>query len=171
MSTLTKKIRFLQALHIIVLCCVLLGAFGVQIFLQEEPCPLCFLQRLAMTGIAVALLCNLRFGVRPLHYGLAILSCIFGASISLRQTALHICPQFPTFGEPIWGFDLYWWACIVFASSLFVISVELFLFRKEHEKPYKLNPFEWTAFGLFALIVLGNFISVFSICGLGACKG
>ena len=166
-----RTVRFLNALHILILCGVLLGAYSVQFLLHEQPCPLCMLQRLSMIGIAFAALCNLKFGIRPLHYGLGILSAILGASVSLRQMALHICPQFPTFGEPLFGLDLYWWAFVVFACSILAIAVLLFLYKKEQEKPHPLNWFEWGVFGLILLITAANVITTLMECGVSACQG
>jgi disulfide bond formation protein DsbB len=171
MITLNQIVRFLNALHVLVLCGILLAAYGVQFLLSEQPCPLCLLQRLAMIGVAISLICNLKFGVHLLHYGLGILSCIFGASVSLRQMALHICPQFPTFGEPILGLDLYWWAFVAFGASLLAIALYLFLYDKSEEKKMKMNWFEKFVFGLIALITLGNVITTFIECGFSVCAG
>lgn len=168
---MTKTIRFLNAVHVLILAGVLLGAYGVQFMMKEQPCPLCMLQRLSMMGIAVMAICNLKFGIRPAHYGVAILSAMLGAGVSLRQIALHICPQFPTFGEPLLGLDLYWWAFIVFSCSIGAIAIFLALFKKEQEKPMHLNWFEKGVFVLMALIIIGNVITTFLECGLGACKG
>ena len=168
---MVKLVRFLNALHVLVLCGVLLSAYSVQFLLKEQPCPLCMLQRLAMIAVGISLLCNLRFGVRALHYGVGLLGCLLGASISLRQRALHICPQFPTFGEPLLGLDLYWWAFIVFSCSIFVIAVDLFLYRKEQEIKKKMNWFEWGVFALLLLVALGNVVTTLSECGFTPCAG
>jgi magnesium-transporting ATPase (P-type) len=168
---MTKCVRLLNVLHILVLSGVLLSGYSVQFLLHEQPCPLCMLQRLAMIGISVALLCNLKFGIKPFHYGLGILAAIFGGSVSARQMALHICPQFPTFGTPVFGLDLYWWAFIVFTASIFVIAIMLFLYTKEQEKPVPMNWVEKGVFVLIAAITLANVITTFLECGLSVCKG
>lgn len=163
--------RILNALFILVLCAVLLGAYFYQFTKHEEPCPLCLLQRLGMIGIAVALLMNLRFGIRVQHYGLAILSALLGRIVSLRQIALHVCPEFPTFGEPVFGFDLYVWAFIVFSCSIFAAAVLLILFG--YTKPREYQPtwgsMEKFAFGLVTLITVANIITTFMECGFTHC--
>jgi disulfide bond formation protein DsbB len=171
MSIQNKLARFLNAAHVLVLCSVLLSAYGVQFLIHEQPCPLCLLQRLAMIGIAISLICNLKFGICPLHYGLGILSSSFGTVVSLRQMALHICPQFPTFGEPILGLDLYWWAFIVFKVSILFFVLYLFLYNSSDEKKVKMNWFEKFVFGLTALLTLSNVVTAFIECGFGACAG
>jgi disulfide bond formation protein DsbB len=118
----------LNALFVFILGLVLLGAFGYQIIKKEPPCPLCLLQRLGMLGIMVGCMLNLKFGVNMAHYGLMLLSACFGGTVSLRQIGLHVCPQFQTFGEPVFGFDLYAWALFVFASSILATSLLLYLY-------------------------------------------
>src|SRR5579883_765143 len=121
----------LNAIHVIILSLILCAGFAVQIFMGEQPCPLCLLQRLAMIGIASGELLNLRFGIKPLHYGVALFSVLFGSIVSLWQISLHICPQFPTFGTPVLGLDLYAWAFIIFALSFLAISIMLMLYDKK----------------------------------------
>src|SRR5207237_10020354 len=92
-----------------------------------RPCSLCLLQRLCMIAIAVALFMNIRDGIKAQHYGLAIISAILGMLVSLRQISLHICPQFPPYGEPILGYDLYFWSFVVFVSAIFTCALLLIL--------------------------------------------
>lgn len=127
------------------------------------------LQRLAMCGVALGPMLNLRFGSRGEHYGLALLACIFGGAVSLRQITLHVCPGFPTFGEPVFGLSLYTWAFLVFAVSVFAIACILFFHvdRKREE----LNVLEKGIIGLALLVTFSNVITTLLECGLGACKG
>jgi len=154
-----------------VLITVLLAGFGYQIITGEDPCALCFLERLEMIGVAICVLLNLRFGIRPEHYGLAILISATGRLISLRQIALHVCPQFPTFGTPIFGFDLYVWAFIVFNCSVFAASILLMMFGWcKHDKISSCwKPFGEVAFWLLSAVVAVNLVLMLRICGLSAC--
>ncbi len=165
--------RILNVLFIFVLCAVLLAAYGYQILEREEPCPLCLLQRLGMIGIAIGLLMNLRFGIKAQHYGLAILSALLGRTVSLRQIGLHVCPEFPTFGEPILGFDLYVWALIVFTCSTFACAVLLIIhgYSKHSESVPTWGFLEKLSFALVILITLGNIINTLVDCGLTSCTG
>lgn len=163
--------RVLNLLFIFVVCGVLLGAYSYQFIKHEEPCPLCLLQRLAMIGIMVALLLNVRFGIKVQHYGLAILSALLGRVVSLRQISLHVCPEFPTFGEPVFGYDLYVWAYIVFTCSIFSCAVLLIIKGYTSASEYAPD-WNWAAkiaFALVFLITLGNvFVSLID-CGFGGC--
>jgi disulfide bond formation protein DsbB len=165
--------KLANLLWVYVLCGVLCAGFGYQIFKHENPCPLCFLERLGMIGVAIGALMNLRFGIRVEHYGIALFSAFGGRIVSLRQIALHICPQFPTFGSPVFGYDLYVWAFIVFTCSVLVIAILLIVWGLAGEKataPFW-NIWSKIAFWWLALLIVANIVTVFSICGLSACSG
>jgi len=161
-------VRFLNTLWIYILVGILLGAYIYQEVEAEIPCPLCMLQRLAMICMAIGPMLNLRVKVSTVHYGISLLSCIFGGTVSLRQIALHICPGFPTFGIRIFGLELYTWAFLVFACSLLGLALLLFLYKREEKRP--LNLFEKGAFAAILLITLSNCITTFLECGLSACS-
>lgn len=162
----------LNALIVIILSGVLLGAFGIQFFKHEEPCPLCLLQRLGMIGVGVGASMNVRFGIQMSHYGIMLLSSIFGGTVALRQIALHVCPTFPLFGVPFWGLSLYTWSFLVFASTVLAVSLLLFLydFKKESQDKAPLNELGSFAIWLLFLIALGNVAATYFQCGLGPCE-
>lgn len=166
-----KIARSLNALVIIIITGVLISAFGVQIFMHEEPCPLCFLQRLGMVSVASSLLLNLWFGIRPSHYGLALISSIVGGTIALRQIALHACPGTPTFGIPVLGLSLYTWSFLVFTCCILAVALLLFLYnpKRSEETPSQFNYLEIAACALLLFAAAANILSAFLDCGLGAC--
>jgi len=93
------------------------SALVVQFFYQEEPCPLCLLQRVAFLNIGIALLLNLRYGNRVSHWAMVVLSSVAGAAVSIRQILLHITdPQ--GFGSPIFGLHLYTWSFLGFVLAI-----------------------------------------------------
>lgn len=159
--------RLFSAILVIVLCGVITAAFGYQIIFNQNPCPLCFLQRVAMIGIATGQLLNFRFGFKMSHHAISLFNCLFGAAVSLRQICLHICPGFPTFGTPVLGFGLYSWAFIVFVCSLFVIGVILWLYNPKWKalssKP--LDYLERFASIYLFLIVFIDMVIAASVCG------
>src|SRR3990167_6896576 len=71
---------------------VIVLAFLMQFVCNELPCPLCLLQRFGFMAIAFGFLLNFRFGFRPSHYSIILLSSLFTAFVALRQVALHILP-------------------------------------------------------------------------------
>jgi len=183
--------RHLNALMAVLLSAVLWGALAIQFIKHEMPCPLCFLQRLGMLGVASGALMNVKFGPRKAHYGFSLFFAVFGGFVALRQIALHVCPGFPIFGHPFWGLSLYTWSFIVFASSIFYIGSLFLIFDKstftilskgaaEREgaagstKDLHMIPYfhRWwqIAFILVFLVALTNCIGVLWQCGLGPCK-
>lgn len=170
----TKLEYLLNAIFVLIIGTVLMGAFGYQVIKHENPCPLCLLQRLGMLGIAVGCMMNLKFGISMTHYGLMIFSALFGGSVSLRQIALHVCPNFPTFGQPVLGFSLYTWAFFVFAASIFAIGVLLEIFGTNRDKkqtkpvPSFINK---VAFVYIFFISIAEVITTFFLCGFSACQG
>lgn len=161
--------RFLNALVILIISGVILSAFGVQIFLGEEPCPLCYLQRAGMIGVAFALALNLKFGIRPQHYGLALLFTLVGGAVALRQISLHVCPQFPTFGSPVLGMSLYTWSFLVFVCSVFAIALMLLLYRRDQED-VPVEKWSLFAIGLIFFVTVANVLSTLLQCGFGSCE-
>lgn len=164
--------KFLNLLFVLVLCAVLIAAYIYQLVMSQEPCSLCFLQRLGMIGVATAILMNLRFGIKVQHYGLAILCAFMGRIVSLRQIGLHVCPQFPTFGAPIFGLDLYVWSYLVFSSSIFATAILLihYGFVKDHSHQTRWGFYEKIAFWIVTLITFGNIINTLFDCGLLSCS-
>lgn len=166
-----KILILLNSLFPIVLAGIILAAYYIQFAKHEEPCPLCMLQRLAMIGVATGPLLNLRFGISTIHYGISLFSAVFGSAVSLRQICLHICPGFPSFGEPVLGFSLYTWAFVVFCSSIFVIALLLILHRpsNDYPAPRKVGLLGILAFALIFIVAFADIITTIQDCGLTAC--
>jgi disulfide bond formation protein DsbB len=164
--------RSMNVLGIFVLSGILLGAFGVQIFMKEEPCPLCFLQRLGMIGVAGSLTLNLWFGIRPSHYGLGLLNALMGGIVALRQISLHVCPGFAAYGLPILGLSLYTWSFLVFVCCVLAIAILLFFYKplESSQVPSPLPFIDKLVSYLILALSVGNILSAFFICGFGPCQ-
>lgn len=162
----------LNALVILIISGVLLGAYGVQFFWHEEPCPLCLLQRLAMVAVAASLLLNIYSGVRTSHYALALLSCVVGGFVALRQISLHVCPGMPEFGLPVLGISLYTWSFFVFVCSVLAIAILLFLYdaRDTEVTDEPVNRFCHIAGWCLLFVTIANVVSTFIQCGMGPCQ-
>lgn len=159
-----------NAILILILCGVLFGGFFVQFFKHEQPCPLCLLQRLGMIGVAIGAALNLRFGIDPKHYAFSLLSCLVGSSVALRQITLHVCPNFPVSEvAPVLGLSLYTWSFIVFFCSVLSIALLLFLYDIRHQEKVPMNWLAKTALIALFLLIAGNVITTYLICGLGPC--
>lgn len=165
---------------------VLLGAYYYQFTHHELPCTLCLLQRVAMLGIAFGAAMNLQLGPSPRHYGVSLVSAMFGLMISLRQTTLHINPYFdkkageptlsatanPGFGEAMFGLHLYVWGIVIFSVSTLLVGFMLLSnsqFRETTEEPRWLR--KLATLGVGALFVTASLeaLTTFAECGFGDC--
>jgi len=151
-------------LEILVLCCVLLGAFGIQFFEGELPCPLCILQRLGMmlaaTGAAFILVKwkdgELSPGDYMVGHGMVILAALGGSFVSIRQDLLHIMPGDPGYGDPVMGLHLYTWALVVFVCLVGSSAVCLLFNGWFLEGRARTGWWSKAALGLLALLILAN---------------
>lgn len=162
--------RILNTLWIYILAAVLIGAYVYQFEEKAIPCPLCMLQRIAIIAISIGPMLNLRFQIKPMHYGISLLAGVFGGVVSFRQICLHICPGFPAFGVQVFGLQLYTWAFLVFSSSVVGCSLLLLLYKPK-DKRLKMHFLEKWAILLMLIVAIANTISTFSECGLSVCKG
>ncbi|WP_421699352.1 disulfide bond formation protein B [Ancylobacter sp.] len=163
--------RLLNALGLIAIGAVLLVAFYDQFVGGEFPCPLCILQRAGFVGVGVGLALNLKFGPRPSHYALAMLSAIAGDVVAVRQVLLHIVPGSGTFGAAFLGLHFYSWAALLFVVIVAGCALLLLFDRQFAPVPrtYTLSGLALFAFALIALLALGNGVSTVFECGGGLC--
>ena len=127
----------LNLLGMLAMVGVLLGAYVYQFTYRELPCTLCQLQRIAMVAVALGAAMNVMLGPSPRHYGVCLVSAVFGLAISIRQTLLHINPFFdsktgqptlaatsnPPFGQPVMGLHLYVWGVVMFAFVILAVGI------------------------------------------------
>jgi disulfide bond formation protein DsbB len=163
----------LNTLGLYALAAVLAAAFAAQLLLHELPCPLCLLQRLQFTLLAIGPILNVRFGPRPSHYALSLLAAIVGAAFSTRQILLHILPGDAGYGTALLGYHYYSLALIGFAAAI-VLLAAILLFDRQFEADNATPPIApgafataavWLVIGLIAL----NVVSTLLECGFGAC--
>jgi disulfide bond formation protein DsbB len=156
-------------LEILVLCSVLLGAFGVQFLEGELPCPLCILQRLGMmlaaTGAAYMLVKWKDGELSPLDYmtghGMIILGALGGSFVSIRQILLHIMPGDAGYGDPVLGLHLYSWALVVFVCLIGSSAICLLFGNWFLEGRARPGWWSRATLGLLALLILANTVNIF----------
>lgn len=145
---------------------ILSFAFFDQLYYGELPCPLCLMQRMGFVIVGLAFAMNVRFGEATSHYGLAILGCLVGMCISMRQVLIHIMPGDTGYGSPFLGIHFYTWAFIGFMGILVGIAVLLMLPRSNVKSK---SPVANALILIYILIVFGNLLSTLLECGGGAC--
>ncbi len=171
-----KLIGYYKAYNLIellLILLVLLLAVSFQFILRELPCPLCLLQRLGLLGVAFALILNLRYGPKPVHYGLSLLAALFSAFVALRQIALHVIPGSGSYGNQFLGLHLYTWsfviamAVVLFNTIILCIDQQYFLCRHMFAAKWR-----GLTYLLFAIVLCFSFflcVTVFLECGIRQC--
>ncbi|WP_051356781.1 disulfide bond formation protein B [Azorhizobium doebereinerae] len=166
--------RLLNALGLLAVSIVLIVAFVDQIVLGDLPCPLCLLQRAGFVGATLGLALNVKFGPRPSHYAVVILSAFGGALISTRQVLLHIVPGTGTYGDAFLGLHFYSWALVVYMAIILGSAVMLLFDRQFAPAEAGAGTRGGATFGLAivalaALLALGNGVSTVLECAGGLC--
>ncbi|MCJ2088158.1 disulfide bond formation protein B [Methylobacterium sp. E-005] len=164
--------RTLNALGLLGCCAILLVAFGYQILLGELPCPLCLLQRAAFAASGLGFALSVRFGPRPAHYGIAILSAIAGAAVAARQVALHVVPGAGGYGATLFGLHFYTLALIAFVALIGAVAVLLLIADTGQPAPCAgggAGTFGTACLLLFLGVILANAVSTAAECGTGLC--
>ncbi|MBE7246160.1 MAG: disulfide bond formation protein B [Actinomycetospora chiangmaiensis] len=164
--------RTLNALGLLGCCAILLVAFGYQVLLGELPCPLCLLQRAAFAASGLGFALNVRFGLRPSHYGLAVLGALAGAGIAARQVALHIVPGTGGYGATLFGLHFYTLALIAFAALIAAVAALLLIADTGRPMPWAgqgAGIFGTACLLVFLGVVLANAVSTAAECGTGLC--
>lgn len=161
-----------NAFELLGIMLMLFLAFAFQIVLNELPCPLCLLQRLGFLGVAFGFLLNLRFGLKPSHYAIALISALFTSFVALRQIALHVVPGTGVYGDAIFGLHLYTWSFIV---SMLIVIVTILMLGCDQQYQVTASDRMYSSritrllFGATVLLIIANIISVLLECGLAVC--
>lgn len=151
---------------------VLLLAFLMQFVFNELPCPLCLLQRFGFIAIAFGFMLNFRFGFRPSHYSIILLSGLFTAFVALRQIALHVIPGTGSYGNAIFGLHLYTWSFVLVVLVVISTSLLLGVDRQYLQKMRKNKLWEYVVHTLFAVLMfltVANIVSTVFECGFSEC--
>ncbi len=162
----------LNALSLYALAGVLAAAFAAQLLLHELPCPLCLLQRVQFAMLAIGPILNVRFGPRPSHYAVSLLTAVLGAVVSIRQILLHILPGDPGYGIALLGYHYYTWALIGFSAAILLLAAMLLFdcqFEDRAQSQADIGPFAGLAMWLVIALTAANVASTFLECGLAAC--
>ncbi|GLK82373.1 disulfide bond formation protein B [Ancylobacter defluvii] len=164
--------RLLNTLGLFAVAAVLLFALLDQILYRDLPCPLCILQRVGFCGVGLGLALNLRFGARPSHYAVAILSAMAGALVSVRQVLLHIVPGTGSYGDALLGLHFYSWALLLYVVIIGGCAV-LLMFDRQFDVPSPdarpSGTLAMAALVLMAALTFVNGISTVLECGAGLC--
>jgi disulfide bond formation protein DsbB len=143
------RIRILNIIEILGIQFILIFTLGFQVFLHDLPCPLCLLQRVGFFGIIIGLLMNLRFGLKPFHYSIILLSALFTSLVALRHIVINVVPD-GGYGNPFLGLHLYTWSFIISTTILVFTTLVLGINRQFQYGNPKMGS-HWTTHTLLAV--------------------
>jgi len=151
------------------ICLSLAIAFYYQLALNELPCPLCLLQRVGMIAIGFGFLLNVQFGVRRLHYGVALCGCLLTGAIASRQVLLHIVPGSGSYGSALFDMHFYTLALLSAIAAAAYIALMLMLPRRREAEPLGGSGIGRACIVVFVLLIAANLVSTVLECGVGQC--
>lgn len=106
--------RGLNYVGLVIPLLVVLGAMAAQVVSGELPCSHCNLERLGYFTIALGPALNLRFGIRPSHYGISLAGAMFLGTVSIDmmvRIAQEIGPA--GYGPVVLGLHVNSWSLII----------------------------------------------------------
>jgi disulfide bond formation protein DsbB len=158
-----------------VLAAILTAAMVMQYALDEIPCPLCLLQRVAMFGCCFGLIRQLRTANSERGSGIALIFAVLLLVISVRQALLDIYPRagHEYVGSAVFGLHLPVWSAVVAVTLLLGLALRLALFggNRTAADNAQLLPrvlVQSLVFYVVAICAI-NFLSVIAQCGLDQC--
>lgn len=156
---------------LLAICGSLAEAFYYQIFMHELPCPLCQLQRVALTMAGIGMMLNMRFGPSAVHYALILASAMGGAAASVRQILLHIEPGDTGYGSELFGLHFYTWSFISFVVTMVFCSVMLCIDRNHMTAAFKTATKGLTVLVMYLFLTLtaANTVTSVMVCKFGSC--
>lgn len=156
---------------LLAICGSLAEAFYYQIFMNELPCPLCQLQRVALTMAGIGMMLNMRFGPSAVHYALILASAMGGATASIRQILLHIEPGDTGYGSELFGLHFYTWSFISFLVMMVFCSVMLCIDRNNMTAAFKTATKGLTVLVMYLFLTLtaANTVTSVMVCKFGSC--
>ena len=160
-----------NTLALLAVCGSLSEAFYYQLFMNELPCPLCQLQRVALTLAGIGMMLNMRFGSSAVHYAIILASAIGGAVASGRQILLHIAPGDPGYASTLFGLHFYTWGFISFVIMMLFCAVMLCIDRNNMTLLFKKTVSSVTTIVmvLFLTLSVANTITSVMVCKFGSC--
>ena len=173
----TGLARGLNYLGLVIPLLVVLAAIVTQVVSGELPCSHCNMERLGYFTLALGPALNLKFGVRPSHYGISLAGAMFLGAVSLDmmvRVAQNVGPA--GWGPVVLGLHVNSWSLII--SIVAGVGVVLMLLW---ERQFDLERLHRTALGwptglllsIAMIVVVGvvalDLISVIFECGPGIC--
>ena len=135
----TGLVRVLNYFGLVVPLLVVFAAIIVQLTGGELPCSHCNMERLGYFTLALGPALNLRFGIRPSHYGISLAGAMFLGTVSLDmmvRVAQNVGPA--GWGPVVLGLHVNSWSLIISIVAGIGVAVML-LWERQFSLPPSLQ--------------------------------
>jgi disulfide bond formation protein DsbB len=174
------KLSLLHYLYLflmqLVLAAIQAAALFMQFMLDEIPCPLCLLQRVAMFGVSFGIIRDFREGFSPRNSGFSMIFALFLLIVSVRQVLLDIYPRpgHEYIGSAVFGLHMPVWSVLIAAALLAAYALKFAVLGADDRlvplQKFPILAKATNALGLFVVLLCAvNFASVVVQCGADAC--
>jgi len=169
-AALARAINFLALFAVSV---ILLFVLYWQLVRGELPGSLAMLQRIALIGIGLGFLLNVRFGSSESHFGVVIVSAAAGLAVAARQLLAYAAASGVALGPAMFEWHFYTWALVGFFAAVALGGLLLFVEGQFVEGLRDTRPSgaAQAAGWLFVLVALAHAVSALLQCGFEACLG
>ncbi len=163
---------------IAVIAAILTAAMVLQYANGEIPCPLCFLQRVAMFGVCFGIILQFRHGFSYRNTGMSMIFSLFLLIVSVRQTLLDIYPRpgHEYIGTSVFGLHMPVWSILIAVALLIAFAFQLIVWggnsQLQHKSLTRQSSLRVlaTALSLYVIAIgVINFVSVGVQCGIDEC--
>lgn len=121
----SRHLSAIDAVALLGICLVLLGAFYYQLVKGELPCAFCNLIRVGFMLLGSGLLLNIRFGTNAWNYVLSAFGALIGSLISLLFMFAKAPAWTTPTGSAVFGLHMYTWTYILFTAAIMFCVVML----------------------------------------------
>lgn len=162
-------------LMLVAIAGILTAAMVMQYAFGELPCPLCLLQRVALFGVAFAVILGLRNDDTARVTGLGLVFAILLLIVSVRQTLLDIYPRpgHEYIGSAVFGLHMPVWSVLIALALIGGYTLKLIVFgdaQRPHIATYPKLRWLAGAASIYVIVLCAiNLGSVVVQCGLEQC--
>ncbi|MCC6608717.1 MAG: disulfide bond formation protein B [Burkholderiales bacterium] len=163
--------RLVNALALFATCVVLLFVLYWQLVRGDAPGTLALMQRVALLGIGLGFLLNVRFGSSEAHFGIVIFSAAIGLLAAARQMIGYAAASGPALGAEMFGYHFCTWevagffAAILLGAALLFIEGQFVEGVRDRRPSGAAQAVGW----LFVLVALAHVVVALLQCGFEAC--
>jgi disulfide bond formation protein DsbB len=163
--------RLINFLALFATCAVLLFVLYWQLVRGDIPGGLALMQRIALVGIGIGFLLNVRFGSSESHFGIVIFSAAVGLLVAARQMIAYAAASGAALGPEMFGYHFVTWAVVGFFAAILLGAALLFIEGQFVEGVRDTRPSgaAQAAGWLFVLVALAHVVLALLQCGFEAC--